>query len=153
MLSYLWMGTTKKKQCYISAKRTKMAITTTKKNHNGNDVQDSPDVITLSIVVVKIRNIIKVNQNGPTNEWTNETQYHLHVLVYNCFIFIVIIVFKSYWEMLFCLFLVAKASVPSIILTNWYAVLSCQIDVPYVYKPLAVWNLRECFKVSIQQKL
>ena len=28
------------------------------------------------------------------------------------------------------------------------AVLSCQIDVPYVYKPLAMMNFRECFKVN-----
>ena len=63
-------GLLKRKQCYIYAKQTKMASTTTKKNQhtNSNDVQDSPDVITLSFVVVWIWSIIKVNQDG----WTNE---------------------------------------------------------------------------------
>jgi hypothetical protein len=43
--------------------------------------------------------------------------------------------------------LVAKAHVPSVILSSWSAVLSGQIDIPYVYKPLAMMNFRECFKV------
>ena len=47
-----------------------------------------------------------------------------------------------------CLFQVAKASVPSVILSSWSAVLSGQIDVPYVYKPLAMMNFHECFKVN-----
>ena len=66
-------GLLKRKQCYIYAKQTKMASTTTKKNQhtNSNDVQDSPDVITLSFVVVWIWSIIKVNQDGRTNERTN----------------------------------------------------------------------------------
>ena len=51
----------------------------------------------------------------------------------------------SYWKMILCLFLVANARVPSVILSNWSAVLSGQIDVPYVYKPLAIMNFRECF--------
>jgi hypothetical protein len=51
----------------------------------------------------------------------------------------------SYWKMILCLFLVAKARVPSVILSSWSAVLSGQIDVPYVYKPLAIMNFRECF--------
>jgi hypothetical protein len=38
--------------------------------------------------------------------------------------------------------------VPSVILSSWSAVLSGQIDVPYVYKPLAMMNFRECFKVN-----
>jgi hypothetical protein len=54
----------------------------------------------------------------------------------------------SYRKMIFCLFLVAKARVPSGILSSWSVVLSCQIDVPYVYKPLAMMNFRECFKVN-----
>ena len=42
-------GLLRRKQCYIYAKRTNMASPTTKKTQhtNGNDVQDSPDVITL----------------------------------------------------------------------------------------------------------
>jgi hypothetical protein len=54
----------------------------------------------------------------------------------------------SYWKMILCLFLVAKACVPSVILSSWSVVLSGQIDVPYVYKPLAMMNFRECFKVN-----
>ena len=50
----------------------------------------------------------------------------------------------SYWKMILCLFLVAKARVPSVILSSWSAVLSGQIDVPYVYKPLTIMNFREC---------
>ena len=45
--------------------------------------------------------------------------------VYNCFIFSAIIVFivlidifKLYWKMIFCLFPVAKAGVPSVILSS-----------------------------------
>ena len=41
--------------------------------------------------------------------------------------------------------------VPSGILSSWSAVLSGQIDVPYilhVYKPFAMMNFRECFKVN-----
>ena len=66
-------GLLKRNQCYIYAKQTKMASTTTKKNQhkNGNDVQDSSDVITLWFVVVWISSIIKVNQDGRTNERTN----------------------------------------------------------------------------------
>ena len=47
----------------------------------------------------------------------------------------------SYWNMILCLFLVAKAHVPSVILSSWSAVLSGQIDVHYVYKPLAMMNV------------
>jgi hypothetical protein len=54
----------------------------------------------------------------------------------------------SYWKMILCLFLVAKARIPSVILSSWSAVLSGQIDVPYVYKPLAMMNFRECFKMN-----
>jgi hypothetical protein len=50
--------------------------------------------------------------------------------------------------MILCLFLVAKARIPSVILSSWSAVLSGQIDVPYVYKPLAMMNFRECFKMN-----
>ena len=38
----------------------------------------------------------------------------------------------SYRKMILCLFPVAKARIPSGILSSWSAVLSCQIDVPYV---------------------
>ena len=47
-----------------------------------------------------------------------------------------------------CLFPVAKAHVPNVILSSWFTVLNGQIDVPYVYKPLAMMNFRECFKVN-----
>jgi hypothetical protein len=53
-----------------------------------------------------------------------------------------------YWKMILCLFLVANARVPRVILSSWSAILSGQIDVPYVYKPLAMMNFRECFKVN-----
>jgi hypothetical protein len=45
----------------------------------------------------------------------------------------------SYWKMILCLFLVAKARVPSVILSSWCAVLSGQIDVPYVYINHWLW--------------
>jgi hypothetical protein len=47
-----------------------------------------------------------------------------------------------------CLFLVAKARIPCVILSSRSAVLSDQIDIPFVYKPLAMINFRECFKVN-----
>jgi hypothetical protein len=72
--------------------------------------------------------------------------------IYNCFIFSGIIVLKDIliriWEIILCLVLVAKADVQSVILSSWSAVLSCQIDVPYVCKPLAMRNLLACFKVN-----
>ena len=54
----------------------------------------------------------------------------------------------SYWQMILCLFLVAISRVPSVILSSWSAVLSGQIDVPYVYRPLAMMHFRKCFKVN-----
>ena len=58
----------------------------------------------------------------------------------------------SYWKMILCLSLVAKARVPSVILSSWSAVLSGQIDVSYPMSinhwPLAMMNFRECFKVN-----
>ena len=54
----------------------------------------------------------------------------------------------SYWKVILCLFSVAKACVPNVILSSWFTVLNGQIDVPYVYKPLAMMNFRECFKVN-----
>ena len=72
--------------------------------------------------------------------------------IYNCFIFSGIIVLIDIliriWEMILCLFLAAKAGVQSVILSSSSAVLSCQIDVPYVSKPLTMRNLRACFKVN-----
>jgi hypothetical protein len=54
----------------------------------------------------------------------------------------------SYWKIILCLFLVAKARIPCVILSSRSAVLSDQIDIPFVYKPLAMINFRECFKVN-----
>jgi hypothetical protein len=84
-----------------------MASTTTKKNQhkNDNDVQDSPDIITLWFVVVWIWSIIKVNQDGQTNvrnaispppTLNNAMNLYFPLTVQYFLIYIIIITFKVF---------------------------------------------------------